>query len=116
MLGLRKVAIRPDKRVPLWPAVGVVAAALVLGFAVGRLTDHSEMRDDYTVRGVVDSTDADGGSLCVRASGDHVECYHAPGLGLKVGESVTLRIQQEPLDGTDPAMGKIAVVVGVIRQ
>lgn len=96
--------------------IPIVLLALALGFGAGRATESGGIEPTTTAQGLVDSVDADGGSLCLRAKGEQVECYHAPGLGIKVGEAVTLRVRREPLDRSDPAMGSIAVVVEVIRK
>jgi hypothetical protein len=98
-----------------WAAVSALVAALIVGFAAGRLAHGNDDPQPDTMRsGVVDSIDS-GGSVCVSFA-DGVSCYQAPGLGLTEGQQIRFKVEAQSLDPDDLTKGTQDAIVWLERE
>jgi hypothetical protein len=102
--------------VPIWMGTAGVLLALLAGFLLGRSTagdPDPEETDGHT--GVVDSIDTEQGIVCLRSlGGGTVECYRAPGVGLRMGDRVQYRTERKWADAEHNS--KQDVIVDLVRQ
>lgn len=98
--------------------VAVVASLCMLGAGVAwghALGPDGSAPTRQPLSGVVESID-EGGALCIGRRSGEVECYQAPGIGLKVGDPVKFRVRKEPIDPNDPELGRQLVIVWIGRN
>ncbi|MCW2766093.1 MAG: hypothetical protein JWO11_2052 [Nocardioides sp.] len=100
-------------QVPIWMGTVAVVAAVLAGFLLGRSTT-GDPEEAGTQTGVVDSIDTEQGTICLSSGGSTVECYRAPGVGLRAGDQVQYRTELEWIDAEHHA--KQNVIVYVLRQ
>jgi hypothetical protein len=108
-----RIAPLARQQVSLWVGALAVLAALVVGFWLGK--PHSGDSGQPSLQsGVISLIDTEQGLVCIQPEpepGQLQECYRAPGVQMKVGDSVRFSLEKVLLDPANPDHGTQQVIV-----
>jgi hypothetical protein len=98
---------------PVWLGIVIACMCGAVGWQLSGSDDGGTVGTPVT--GVVDSIDPDSGTVCIGRPGgsELVDCFAAPGLALRPGDSVSVRVTPMLIDPSDPGKGTIATITSI---